>query len=155
MKGHTQKKKRGKCIGFSCASETRLFVYLVVCFCLRLWISCALTGQDELAVLDPAAVGAHAQVYPRGVQAPLVGGGVVGARGAAVVPQPHVVKPHRRVSIAELCGRDAFFSDNISKRYGNPSTYRGSHQVNATLQRERRRTRGPAAPCVSTAAACL
>lgn len=95
----------------SSASATRKnvicsFVYFFVP--LNAGSPAVLTDQDDMPFLDPAAVWAHAQVYLRGVQAPLVGGGVVGARGAAVVPQPHVVKTHRRVSILEFCGRDAF-----------------------------------------------
>lgn len=54
--------------------------------------TCRLTSDNERVVVHTGAQGADAEVYGRGVQAPLLGRRV--ERVAAVVPEPHIVKLH-------------------------------------------------------------
>lgn len=51
-----------------------------------------LTSDNQPVVFYTGTVGADSQVYGRGVQAPLMGHGVVSI--AAVVPEPHIANMH-------------------------------------------------------------
>lgn len=51
-----------------------------------------LTSDNQPVVLHTGPLGADSQVYGRGVQAPLMGHGVV--RVVAVVPEPHIANMH-------------------------------------------------------------
>lgn len=51
-----------------------------------------LTSDNQSVAFHTGTLGADSQVYGRGVQAPLVGHGVV--RIVAVVPEPHIANMH-------------------------------------------------------------
>lgn len=56
-----------------------------------------LTSDNEPAIFHTGTLGADRRVYGRGVQAPLMGHGVV--RVVAVVPEPHITDMHLLLSV--------------------------------------------------------